>query len=210
MKRRNVIGLVAGASGLAALGIGSGAFSTVRADRELTVDVVRDHSAYLGLEPLGDGFADVNYGARSRVDDRTVMFRFPSADELHPDKDPDLGLGRDSVYRFVRDAGEDPDGTNGLLEITNQGTNPVTVYSEQPDQEGPSVGIFLVDETGRPLDPDGSPTTLHAVPALTASWGVSLGVGEAVRVGFEIDTHGVDDPGTYHETIRLVAEADGV
>ena len=213
MRRRTMLGLVAGASGLSAFALGSGAFSTVRADRELTVTVENDFDAYLGLMPLGSGYADVNEGERSRLDGgpgAQVLFRFPAADERHDEKNPDLGLGRDSVYRFVRDAGEGPDGTAGLLEITNQGTNPVTIYSEQPDSSGPSVGIFLVDETGQPLGPDGSGTSLDAVDTLTEDEGVAVGVGESVRVGFEIDTHGVDDVGEYHETIRFVAEADDV
>lgn len=51
MKRRHFILLLGGASS-GALGIGTGAFSSVDADRGVEVNVVEDENAYLGLERL--------------------------------------------------------------------------------------------------------------------------------------------------------------
>lgn len=204
MKRRSVLGLVAGASGLSTLALGSGAFSFLRTERELSVEVENDYDAYLKLEPLGDGYADYNEGERSRLSGspNTIRFRFPSADER--EANPNLGLGKNSVYRFLRDAGEGPEGTPGILEISNQGTNSITVYSEQFDSGGPSIGIFLVSDEGEPLDPDGTETELEGVSTLTEQEGATVDVGDSIRVGFEVDTHNVSDADQYHETISIV------
>jgi len=51
MKRRHFILLLGGASS-GALGIGTGAFSSVEADRGVEVNVVEDENAYLGLKRL--------------------------------------------------------------------------------------------------------------------------------------------------------------
>ncbi|QSG03875.1 DUF1102 family [Natranaeroarchaeum sulfidigenes] len=48
-RRKFVIGLGSAAAGASAL-VGSGAFNVARADREMTVEVVDDEDAYLGLE----------------------------------------------------------------------------------------------------------------------------------------------------------------
>ena len=49
MKRRQLI-LLLGGSSAAAASTGTGAFSSVSADREVSVNVVEDHEAYLGLK----------------------------------------------------------------------------------------------------------------------------------------------------------------
>ena len=53
MKRRNFI-LLLGGTGSAALGTGTGAFSSASADRSVEVSVVEDGSAYVGYEALPD------------------------------------------------------------------------------------------------------------------------------------------------------------
>ncbi|WP_152419843.1 hypothetical protein [Natrialba hulunbeirensis] len=208
MKRRTVLGLFAGASGLSALSFGSGAFSFTRAERDLTVEVKKDNDAYLGLQQLGDGLDGLSEGERSRESGTpdTVRFRFPSHDEQ--DQNGDLGLGSDSTYRFIYDAGEGPDGVAGLLKITNQGTNSIEVRTEQPETDGPSVGLFPVNADGEPLNSDGSPTDLKTVKTLSEREdNEPLGVGEALRVGFEIDTSGVADVDRYDEILEITGSA---
>lgn len=216
MNRRNVLGLIAGLSGATALSIGSGAFSYVRAERGLDVEVVSDKEAYLGLSQEGTGERSDEDGTP-----QTVNFSFPGDQErlAYPDK----GLGTDSVYRFVNDAGEiseqtgeivEPEDTPGLLTISNQGTNTVGVYSQQPDTDGPAVGIFRVDpDDGTPLDNVGDPVPgdtygrkVRNATLLTEETPAPVDPGDAIRVGFEIDTHGVPPKLFEYETISIVGD----
>ena len=59
MKRRHAILLLGGASS-GAMSIGTGAFSSVEADRGVSVNVVKDENAYLGLDDnAGTGFVRI-------------------------------------------------------------------------------------------------------------------------------------------------------
>lgn len=70
MKRRNLILLLGGASA-GAVTFGSGAFSSVEADRNVTVAVVPDEEALLGYEVREDGQSDGN-GATSGLPEIVV------------------------------------------------------------------------------------------------------------------------------------------
>ena len=186
MKRRQfVLGLGAVTASGATL-LGSGAFTSVRADRTISVETAQDSEAFLELDALGPSGIE---GGRSGAGN-TVAFEFPSlAEQVEDDVNPQnpQGLGRDSVYRFASDV----DGSNGLFRITNNGTQRVDVFAEQQKTSGdvPEVDIFDV-ETGDLLT-SGSPGTLD--------------VGKKLNIGFRIDTTGVD---TDEHDIDLTIVAD--
>ena len=191
MNRRTfVLGLGTVAAGSAAA-VGSGAFTSVEADRTISAEVAQDSDAFLELDALGASGIE---GGRSGAGD-TVAFEFPSSDEQTED-DPNpqnpQGLGADSVYRFASDV----EGSDGLLRITNSGTQPVDVFAEQETIEDvPEVDIFGVDPETELLTPE-NPFE-------------NLGVGEELRVGFEIDTFGVDvQDDSYDIMLTIVADAD--
>lgn len=181
MKRRTILGAFGLLGSGSALTIGSGAFSYVRTDRELTVETAHDNDAYLGLRQLGSGTRSYEDGTPEKV-----AFSFPGL--LERIDDPDRGLGTNSVYEFVYDANEDD--TPGLLRITNQGTNDVVVYTEHDTESE------LVIETFDVTDPDR--TALRDDPA-------ALSPGEEVDVGFRIETFDAQ-PDTYDETLTIVGE----
>lgn len=166
MKRRTYVVGLGTSLGLSGA-IGSGAFSTVSANRDVTVAVVEDRHAYLRLTQRGSG-------RRSYYDSDTIGFDIPSPDEDdYAGTDPE-GLGRDSVYRFGQDADGDE---TGLFAITNRGTQPVQVYSSQAETEGkPEITICDIESGELLTETDPSPP---------------LGVGEQLICGLEIDTHGV-------------------
>ena len=194
MNRRTfVLGLGTIATGSAAA-VGSGAFTSVEADRNISVETADDSAAFLQLDALGAN-------ERSMDGDR-VSFSFPSQDETltddeivgegdNPNPQNPQGLGSDSVYRFASDV-------NGgtLLRITNSGTQPVDVFARQDDidPDEPEVTLFDVDADGSGLLTPESP---HE----------DLGVGEELKVGFQIDTTDVDVDG-YTVTLTIVADAD--
>ena len=187
MKRRQfILGLGTTAASGAAI-VGSGAFSSVEANRDITVETARDEDAFLRLANLGNG-------GRSQDTGGTIRFEFPSLQEQHrgyTNPQNPQGLGSDSVYRF----GSDVDGPDGLFEVQNLGTQPVDIYAKQKDQapEKPTVKLYNV-QTGTLLT-EGSPFE-------------DLGVGDSLAVGFKIDTHGVDArDSVYRLVITIVGEA---
>lgn len=182
MKRRQfVLGLGTVAASGAAI-VGSGAFTSVEADRTISVETAQDSDAFLKLDTPGKA-------ERSSSGD-LVEFEFPSlAEQVKDDVNPQnpQGLGSDSVYRFASDV----EGSNGLLRITNGGTQPVDVFAEQETTgDVPEVEIFDV-ATG---------------DLLTSENTQSLDVGEELRVGFQIDTTGVDT-GEYDIVLTIIADA---
>ena len=189
MNRRTLIAGLGSLTASSVFTMGTGAFTSVSADRRLTVETAGDNNALLKLKQLGDG---TGYGGRS-IENGTpeqVMFSFPGTGEL--DENLNFGLGVDSVYEFDRDSGEsdDPDPTEGLLRITNQGSQLVEVYSE--DTTPSDIDVELYDVA------DQDDTALRDRPA-------ELDVGEFVDVGFRIRTFGADKD-TFEETLTIVAD----
>ncbi|WP_276270687.1 hypothetical protein [Haloarcula litorea] len=167
MKRRTYLvglGATLGLSGV----VGSGAFDTVSANRDVAVAVAEDDQAYLRLTQRGSG-------RRSYFDGNTIGFDIPGPDDdEYGGTDPE-GLGRDSVYRFASDAASDE---QGLFAIENQGTDPVEIFGSQDTTAGvPTVRIFNVSS--------GSLLT-------EMSRSDPLSVGNQIPCGLEIDTQGVD------------------
>lgn len=187
MKRRQfVLGLGAVTASGATL-LGSGASTSVRADRTISVETAQDSDAFLELDALGAA-------ERSSAGD-VVEFAFPSlAERVGDDVNPQnpQGLGRDSIYRFASDV----NGSDGLLGITNNGTQLVDVYAEQEQKQktsgdAPVVDIFDI-ETG---------------DLLTSGNPGALDVGREVSVGFRIDTTGVDTR-EHDIVLTIVADAE--
>ena len=190
MKRRTLVAGVGSFTASSALIVGTGAFTSASAERSIAVETARDSNALLRLVPNGSL-------ERSGASGGTVEFAFPSKGErASPEPNPNLqdpqGLGTDSVYRFASDV----NGSNGLFEAMNQGTQPVDVYGTQiGSTDGvPNVDIFDVS-SGNVLTPD-DPYT-------------GLGVGNSIRLGFEIDTSEVEarENNPYQITFQIVAEA---
>lgn len=188
MNRRTVIAGLGSLTASSMLAVGTGAFTSVSAERSIIVETAQDSDALLKLDALGKS-------ERSEAGD-TVEFAFPSlaervTDETNP-QNPQ-GLGTDSVYRFAGDV----NGSDGLLRITNQGTQPIDVYADQVGSTDsvPVVDIFEI-ESGGVLSPD-TPYT-------------DLGTGSSIRLGFEIDTTnvGVEDS-PYEIDLQIAGEAAG-
>ena len=91
MKRRNLILLLGGASS-GAMSVGTGAFSSVEADRGVEVNVVKDENAYLGLDDdAGEGIVRITNQFAGDLD-LTVTASLESGDgdvEIGADEDDD-------------------------------------------------------------------------------------------------------------------------
>lgn len=191
MNRREIIAALGAATAGTSAAAGTGAFTSVTAERSVYVDIADDSYAFLRLNERGGG-------ERSEIDGGTLEFNIPGDDEdEYPRESPTdpEGLGTDSVYRFGGDAAHDE---VGLFAVRNQGTQPVEVYSTQEVTEGvPSVTMYNIN-TGDLLT-KGSPSP-------------QLDVGSGPLVcGLEINTHGVpvqDDTYDINLIINAVAVGD--
>jgi hypothetical protein len=189
MKRRNLLIGVGSVAAGGTLAIGTGAFTSVSAQRTVTVDVEEDSDALLKLQ-------DVGSGKRSVTDDGKLELSIPGEDEdQYPNGDPTNpdGIAPDSVYKFGADAGGDPG--DGLFTVTNQGTQPVDVYgTDGSEADEPSVAIF--DAETDDILTKGDPYE-------------SLGVGKTLHCGIRLDTHGVDvQTDAYDVPLTINANAD--
>jgi len=182
MKRRTLISAIGGLTTSGIFAVGSGAFTSVGADRSVTIKTAQDDFALLQLDDLGNGAGAAGFGRSVENSDSEVEFYFPGFGE-----DEELGLGTNSVYEFDQDSDATQD---GLLQITNQGTQTVDVYSRH--QTNSEIEIELYDVT------EADKTALRDNP-------VTLDVGESVAVGFRIRTAGADI-GEFNETLTIVAE----
>lgn len=174
MNRRKFITRVGAVTAGGSAIVGSGAFTSVQADRQVSVDVADDDRAFLRLEPLVDEGIDGEPTRRSYSNGRTVAFDIPG-DEAGENQQAE-GIGTDSIYEF-----------HDLLEIVNQGTQPVSLHSTY---DGDSFADLALVRDGGILRDD--PPTLDT--------------GSGITVGLYIDSHGTSI-GTFDETLTIVAEA---
>lgn len=169
------------------LAVGSGAFTSVSAQRSVAVEVAQDDQALLGLQDLGAGNGAFGAGRSDENADSKIAFQFPGAGQ-----DEELGLGVDSVYEFDKDSAEpgfeDPE--HGLFQIMNQGTQPVEVFSRHQTDSNLEIELYDVADSDKEALRDSLPV---------------LDEGDSINVGFRIRTFGVV-PGEFNETLTLIAE----
>jgi hypothetical protein len=166
MRRRSLITAFGSLAGAGSLAVGSGAFTSVSAQRSVTIDTADDDSAFLRLEATdGSELRSVNSGK--------LYLQIPGSGP--GESDDAEGVGLDSVYEF-----------HDLITVTNQGTQPVELYSQY-------VGSDLKDLA---LITDGG--VLRDDPPI-------LDVGESLDVGLYIDTHR-SSIGEFEEMLTIVAD----
>ena len=210
--RRNVLiglgGLVAGGGAL----IGTGAFDTVEAQRDVTVETTGDADAFLGLEPARDalGLDGEDFVEET---DGTVEIQI---DDSNDDEDTGAGLNQNAITTF-----------NHLVYVTNQGTQEVdsltlefTDVDDDINDEGDTfnfpvaeVGDVGGDELGitdgpETIEYDGSELEILD----TAATPGTLSPGDGVVFGLEINLidggdgdNDLPDEGDYTLTIEANA-----
>jgi len=114
MKRRDMFIMI---SGLVSGGtiLGTGAFSSVEANRTVSVKTADDLNAFLELNALAKTDRNGDFTGRSSSAGSIVRFDIPGAFGGESDAE---GVGLDSTYEF-----------HDLLKIVNQGTQSVQVTS---------------------------------------------------------------------------------
>lgn len=131
MKRRKYLSALAGVLSGSAF-IGTGAITSVEADRVVSVNIESDR----------DGFLSIFTGPGAEIDGSDLEIRV-DGDE-HPLNAGGDGVGTNSVYEF------DGSDERGVVTIKNRGTASVKLFSKQ---DNPDIGVsfFNRNKSSRPV-----------------------------------------------------------
>jgi hypothetical protein len=201
VSRRNVLiglgSLVAGGGAI----LGTGAFTSVQAERTVNVETAGDASAFLGFSP-----ASGSNGAYAEESDGLLQINLDGTDNSNAD-----GLNQDAITRI-----ED------IVETANNGSQAVTVLtfeinvSGADQNDGDVEDAFSITSTDLDADEDvtiaadGNTNILDEDVAPNGNGHDSLDPGEAFNWGISIDllNSGVSDiSGEPEITLTITAEA---
>ena len=184
MKRRNLIAAI-GAVTAGGAAVGTGAFTSVEAERSASISIADEDTGLLALTAL-----DTDEGGFVIEGDRNELrFDFNQADSVGGS-----GTGSKSVYKFDR-----------LFAIENQGTQ--TVYVDSEFQDAEEEGLFeegYLDDIGLYIEEvdehflDGEDAALKLEP------------GDSADIGFEIDTGKEGVPADFQNSDDLDTELSAV
>jgi len=133
-RRKFVVGLGALASGSAAA-MGTGAFSSVEADRTISVEVADDSNAYLRLQ--GAGGVNSDYVTSDGTDGVLEINLDSGNDSIAGDGD---GVNPDAITKI-----------DDLFVVENQGTQEVEItLNKSGDNDG--LATFYIDDYSTTLD----------------------------------------------------------
>jgi len=170
-RRKFITGLSALAAGSAAA-VGTGAFTSTQADRDLTVAVADDASAYLGLEPAGsansNAYASVGSNGQVSLD-------------LSSTGNGGTGLNKNAETRI-----------DELLIVSNQGTQTVNVWVDiglgnVSGIDNSDLYFFPGDATDTRLN-NGAGSETDEVLALTPGESATLGLFADIGDVSSVDT----------------------
>ncbi|WP_144799610.1 hypothetical protein [Halorubrum depositum] len=175
-RRKFIAGLGALATGSAAA-VGTGAFTTARVDRSISVDVAGDNAAYLGLDPSISEYAVQQNKKMQLVFDGS---NGQNGDGLNPDSD----TGFHNVFRIV-----------------NNGTNTIRAQLQDVPSDSPMVFKYtsdaddsttLTDQTYFPNSPQPLADTSYGPSGSTNSGYLELDPGNDayVHVSFYLRDEG--------------------
>jgi len=204
MQRRNLlIGMGSIAAGGAAT-IGTGAFTSVTAERTVNVQVAGDASAYLGLDAV-DGSPNSDYVVE---DNGEVSFDFSNED------------GDSSGGGTVDGDGFNPDATtriDDLLHVTNQGTQPANFWVNIEDL-GAGSDFLTIEASGYPTFSNKMGNKTGASTQLAYDGGndsgvdpYELNVGEDIHLHLVVDAtaQGGQSLNSFSGSVTFVAENGG-
>ncbi|OYR71048.1 alpha-glucosidase [Halorubrum ezzemoulense] len=166
--------LLGGAAGASA--VGTGAFSSITTNQDVSVEVAGDTSGYLGLTPSTGPNGE--YATVTGANQLGLNFSDTAAGGQ--------GVGTDSVYTF-----------DNVFQITNQGTQTIYIWGTFDFANVPFSTDAIYFYPGNNRDErlrDGQDEVL------------GLGVGESESIGVYIDTEAVTTEQTLPVTIRSAVE----
>jgi hypothetical protein len=194
MERRKFIAGLGSLTAAGAAGIGTGAFTSVSADRSLSIDTAGDANAFLSIEKATDSDGDLYPNAREYVDldaNNVVSLDFTDSASTNGSAS---GVNRNAETVF-----------DNLLDITNNGTQDVvlSVDSDLIASQGGFLGIYAENTLG-----DGGSDN-HGLSSADTSQTMTLAPGEsATNIGIYIPK-GSSTSDLNGGTLTFVAEKVG-
>lgn len=182
-RRKFVVGIGSLAAGGAAA-MGTGAFTSVTASRNVDVAVANDSAAYLGLS--GTGGANQDY-VTDDGSSGTLSIDLDSSQSVAGGGD---GVNPNALTEI-----------DFVFEISNQGTQPVDVSLSKSGANSDLIEFYATDDTSA-SDPYSNGTQLGANA-------VSLDAGESAVVSLQIDTRGsgLGDGDEIIDSVTITASA---
>jgi hypothetical protein len=161
MKRRKVLAGIGSLAAGGAAAIGTGAFTSVEADRQVDVQIASDANAYLGLDNSGDA-NDAYFNTSG--DEYAVDFA-------------DSGNGGTGVNPNANTVAE------SVFTIENQGTQEVTVSLSGSGDisvqgQGTEVSAPSSDGINASLDDDAGDATLGVGESIDVDFGINSGTSD--------------------------------
>lgn len=161
MKRRNLIigmGSFAAAGGAA---VGTGAFSTAEATRDVSVQVANENNAYLSIKPSNT--ANGQFATQGSSDNQIGL-------DFSGSGNGGSGVGQDSVYNF-----------DDVFRISNQGTQTIYVWSRlSGGSKFDDNNLYFYPNDSRSTELNDSSNSV-----------LTLSPGEGAEVGVHVDTESV-------------------
>ena len=183
-RRSVLIGLGSLVAGGGAL-LGTGAFTTVTAERTVNVSTTGDASAFLQLEPADENDND-NGAYASQSDDGTIVI------DLNGNAGTNGGSGlNQDAKTTIRD----------IVQVTNNGTDPITNLNLTMTDSSDNT---LTDTISFTSDTDASGPHSHADNILSDS----LGTGSSVEFGIIVDLIDNSLPGSGDYSLTIEALTD--
>ncbi len=196
-RRKFLVGVGSASLGGSAL-LGSGAFSRVESQRNVSIAVAEDPDAYLGLKPL-DTPNSQNYVALDENGHLYIQID-GEGDQQDLGGDGSIGQGVNSDSRTWFD---------GMFQVCNQGKEDACLsweFSDDFEMRDEAELVFYYDGDG-----DGDPSTSGRVDVEEGRQ-VPLDLGECATMGLRTETFDVDatdDAPLFNGYIQLVADVDG-
>ena len=178
MKRRTFIIGAASVTAGGAAAMGSGAFSSVEAERTVSVELNDDMEAYLGAKPLDDNGEPANVGREPIAQDDPYAV-------IHEETGR-IVLAFDALNNDAETVISD------VFRIRNQGTQEVGIFLEK-EGENPEVVEFYADDDRLDVDEDDA---------------VRIEPGEHLDVTVEFDTFGIDPEDDIMHTLFINGDAE--
>jgi hypothetical protein len=180
MQRRKFIAGMGSLAAAGAAGIGTGAFTSVEADRTVDVEVATDDDAYLGLNTLDTP----NSNQYAELSNGTLEIAIDDSGENGS------GVNLNALTKFDR-----------MFEVTNQGTQAIALYILYDPADAQAGFMPDSDDSGRldPSDPDlglafyrenGGLELNHPTGHDPIDRSTLFNPGESVTLGVSVDTRG--------------------
>lgn len=166
------------------LAVGSGAFTSVEADRAMSVEINDDTEAYLNAQPLDE---DGN-----PVDDKGPEPVAQNAPYAVIDEDTGrLVLTFDSLNDDAETV------ISGVFQVANEGTQEVGIFFEKEGDNTGAVDLFANNED----------LSIEDEPIVGQSEAIRIGVGESLDIDVEFDTHDVSSEDNIMDTLVINGDA---